>query len=631
MYPNIARFPKALVFVFGCALGAMPAVGAEEAAKVPAKTKEQVKGAIDRPQVLAPGYTALSFDPPDAGTYSLPPIAPAPDGRVLRTDGSEASLHDAFGDKYVVLSFIYSTCDDVNGCPLATYVLYRLYQTMQKNPELAENMRLLSLSFDPQNDTPEVMRLYAENFAGKGADWLFLTTESNDVLAPILADYGQGVNRVYNEEGESTGQISHVLRVFLIDPERRIRNIYSVSFLHPDLVLADVRTLMQEAAAGGYQAAAAKSKPPLRTRELMAQASHTPLGLPPLEAPEGQEITAARVDLGRKLFFDRRLSGNETLSCAMCHIPEQGFTNNTMSRAVGMEGQSLRRNTASLYNLAWQDPLYVDGRERHLHTLTWSELLDLKRMGNRSVGVVLDKLRGLPDYEDLFEDAFDGQSADMVTTGVAMATYLRTLVSGTSPFDRWRFGGEEGAMSPAAARGYELFTGRAGCASCHEVSEDHALFTDNQLHNTGIGWHHSMGKEPRRQVMELGGGIRIEMDMDALAGTEERSYNDLGLYEATQDPVDRWKFRTPGLRNVAETAPYMHDGSLPTLEAVVEFYDQGGFEHPEQDERIRPLGLSDADKADLVAFLKALTGDNLRLLEADAEAAPVGVPAGEGS
>lgn len=186
-------------------------------------------------------------------------------------------------------------------------------------------------------------------------------------------------------------------------------------------------------------------------------------------------------------------------------------------------------------------------------------------------------------------------------------------------------------MTPAATRGFELFAGRAGCASCHEVNEHHALFTDNELHDTGIGWHHSMGKAPGRRTMDLGGGIRIEVDTAALAGTEERAYNDLGHYEVTQDPADRWKFRTPGLRNVAVTAPYMHDGSLSTLEDVVDFYDRGGFEHPAQDERLRPLGLSDRDKADLVAFLRALTGDNLDLFAADAEAAPVGVPVGDGS
>lgn len=624
MFPQKSIFSLAFGLVLSCALGSIPDVIADEAAG----TKEQVKGAIDRPQVLAPGYTTLRFDPPDAGSYRLPPIAEAPDAQVLQTDGSEARLHDLFDGKYVVLSFIYSSCDDVNGCPLATYVLYRLYQAMEKSPELAADMRLISLSFDPQNDTPEVMRLYAENFAGKGADWFFLTTESNQALDPILAAYDQGVNRVYNEKGENTGQISHVLRVFLIDPEQRIRNIYSVSFLHPDLVLADVRTLMQEAAAGGYQSATSEVKPPLRTRELLAQASHSPLGLPPMLVPKGQEITAARVDLGRKLFFDRRLSSNETLSCAMCHIPGQGFSNNAMSRAVGMGGQSLRRNASSLYNLAWTDPLFVDGRERYLHTLIWTELLDLSRMGNGSVGVVLDKLLDLPDYQDLFEEAFNGRAANMMTTSVAIASYLRTLVSGNSPFDRWRFAGEEGAMTPAATRGFELFTGRAGCASCHQVDDNHALFTDNQLHDTGIGWHHSMGRDPEQRIMDLGGGIRIEVDMDAVAGTAERPYNDLGLYEATQDPADRWKFRTPSLRNVALTAPYMHDGSLSSLEAVVDFYDQGGFEHPEQDERIQPLGLSDRDKADLTAFLQALTGDNLDLFAADAEAAPVGVPAG---
>jgi cytochrome c peroxidase len=601
---------------------------------VAAETTENTKavtGAIDRPQVLAPGYTALRFEPPEAGTYRLPPIAEAADGLVLQTDGSSARLHELFGDKYVVLSFIYSSCDDVNGCPLATYVLYRLYQSMLDDPQLAAHMRLISLSFDPQNDTPEVMRLYAENFAGTDADWLFVTAESNEALDPILDDYGQSVNRVYNESGEYTGQISHVLRVFLIDPERRIRNIYSVSFLHPDLVLADVGTLMQEAADGGVQAAAVQASPPLRTRELLAQASHSPLGLPPMRLPEGQGLSAARVDLGRKLFFDRRLSANETLSCAMCHIPDQGFTNNAMSRAVGMGGQSLRRNAASLYNLAWTDPLFVDGRERALDTLVWSELLDRKRMGNPAIGVVLEKLRELPDYQGLFEEAFDGRGADMTTTGVAMASYLRTLVSGNSPFDRWHFGGEEGAMPPAAIRGFELFTGRAGCASCHAVTEDHALFTDNELHDTGIGWRHSMGKGPAQQIIDLGGGIRIEVDMDAVAGTAERPYNDLGHYEATQDPADRWRFRTPGLRNLTQTAPYMHDGSMPTLEAVVDFYDQGGFEHPEQDARIRPLGLSYGDKADLVAFLRALTGDNLDLFETDAAAAPVGIADGGGS
>lgn len=581
-------------------------------------------------QVLAPGYHRLQFDTPPPGSYRLPPIGPAADGEVLDEDGRSTALHDVFDGRYVVLSFIYSSCDDVNGCPLATFVLYRLYQAMQKDPELAAKMRLVSLSFDPQNDTPEVMRLYGASFAGQEAEWRFLTTAPDGSIEPILRDYGQGVSRVFDAEGRQTGQISHVLRVFLIDPERRVRNIYSVSFLHPDLVLADVRTLLMEAATGpsahddgGPQAA------PVRTRELLLQATHPPLGLPPMRLPTGHQLTAERIDLGRKLFFDRRLSANETLSCAMCHIPEQGFTNNAMARAVGMEGRSLRRNAATLYNLAWVDPLHVDGRERYLDTLAWGEFLNRERMGNTSVAMVLDKVLALPDYQGLFEAAFDGRGADMVTVGVAMASYLRAQVSANSPFDRWRFGGEEAALPVDAQRGFALFSGRAGCADCHSVAGDHALFSDGQLHDTGIGWHHSMGREPRPRFIELASGLRIELDLDALKGTEERSFNDLGLYEVTQDPADRWKFRTPGLRNIALTAPYMHDGSLRSLDAVIDYYDRGGHAHDAIDTRIRPLGLTPAERADLLAFLRSLTGDNIALIAADAAAAPVGVPAGK--
>ncbi len=572
-------------------------------------------------QILAPGYGKLAFDPPSPGSYRLPAITTAADATVLRDDGSPVRLHALYSDTYTVLSFIYSTCDDLNGCPLSTFVLYQLYQAMQREPELGRRMRLLSLSFDPRNDTPEVMRLYGANFPDAEGQWQFLTTASQAALDPILRDYGQSVSRVYNAQGEFTGQISHVLRVFLIDPQRQIRNIYSVSFLHPDLVLADVRTLMQEASADQTVAAPRADAPTARTRELLAQASDPPLGLPSPRLGVDQTLSAARIDLGRKLFFDRRLSANGTLSCALCHVPEQGFTHNAMSRAVGLEGRSLRRNAASLYNLAWTDPLFLDGREHFLETAVWMELLDPDRHGNRSVAMVLDPLHRLPDYRGLFEAAFAGRAADMETVGAALAAYLRTLVSANSAFDRWYFGGEADALDPAAVRGFRLFTGAAGCAGCHTVAERHALFTDNRLHDTGIGWWHSMRRTPDKRVLEPAPGIRIEVDRAALAGTEERAYNDLGRYEVTQHPADRWRFRTPSLRNVAQTAPYMHDGSLPTLAAVVDYYDRGGHAHPGLDERIRPLGLSAHDKTDLVAFLAALDGDNLTLFTADAEAA----------
>lgn len=583
---------------------------------------------VDRPalvpaqeQVLAPGYRALSFPPPEPGSYRLPVIGPAAGGTLLSDRGEPVRLDDLLAGRYSILSFIYSTCDDVNGCPLATGVLYRLFRALKSAPELAGQVRLLTLSFDPEHDTPEVMRLYGAGFQGGPADWRFLTAESDAALAPVLDAYGQGATRIYDAQGRPTGRFAHVLRVFLIDRERRIRNIYSVSFLHPDLLLADLRTLMLEDASGAADEVPRRPAA-TRTRALLAQAASPPLGLPPLPTVEGQPLTPEKIDLGRRLFFDRRLSSNGTLSCALCHIPSQGFTSHAMSRAVGMEGRSLRRNTASLFNVAYVQPLFLDGRERGLDTLTWQELLDLDRMGNRSVAMVLDRLDALPEYRAAFARAFGGRGADMETLGEAVSAYLRTLVSGNAPFDRWRFGGETGAMSAAAERGFRLFTGKAGCAQCHRIGERDALFTDDRLHDTGIGWARSMRPEPPRRRLELAPGVALEIDPAAVAGTEERPFNDLGLYEVTQDPADRWRFRTPSLRNVARTAPYMHDGSLPDLAAVVDYYDGGGHPHPEQDPRIRPLHLSADEKGDLVAFLRALTGDNLDLFAADAAAAP---------
>jgi len=139
-----------------------------------------------------------------------------------------------------------------------------------------------------------------------------------------------------------------------------------------------------------------------------------------------------------------------------------------------------------------------------------------------------------------------------------------------------------------------------------------------------------MGRKPKARTIELASGIRIEVDLEAVSGTEERPFNDLGLYEVTQDPADRWKFRTPGLRNIALTGPYMHDGSLRSLDDVIGYYDRGGHAHEAIDPRMRPLDLTADERADLKAFLLSLTGDNVALFEADAAAAPVGVPAGEG-
>ncbi len=199
------------------------------------------------PVVLAPGYAALTFEAPQPGTYQLPPLGAASNGRLVDVDGKPAALRDLLGDRIVVLSFVYTACSDVNGCPLATHVLSEIQQrVLESAPDLTRQLRLITLSFDPLNDTPEVMKAYGSRFEHPPFDWRFLTTEGNDELAPVLDDSGQWIVKDYDTEGHYLGSISHVLRVFLIDRERQIRNIYSISFLHADTVLADVRTLLAE-------------------------------------------------------------------------------------------------------------------------------------------------------------------------------------------------------------------------------------------------------------------------------------------------------------------------------------------------------------------------------------------------
>ncbi|MEW8469700.1 MAG: cytochrome c peroxidase [Candidatus Thiodiazotropha sp.] len=604
----------------------------------------------------APGYGKLGYPLPEIGSYALPSLGRAADGEILDSSGVRRSLHEIFSDRYVLLAFIYSTCSDVNGCPLSSHVFYKVKSAMKRDAELADRLKMVSLSFDPENDTPEVMRLYSNNFryAGKAGEWQFITTASQQQLRPILQSYNQVVQQEVDDKGNPVVGYSHVLRVFLIDPEKRIRNIYSVDFLHHELIINDLKTLLKQQAAQGrmIQAVARIDEPgqlskpgdykqgyeaesyttrslDLESRrgeaaDLLGIANNPPLGLPPIPVPADNPLTREKIELGRRLFFDRRLSLNDTFSCAMCHVPEQGFTSNELAMAVGIEGRSVRRNSPSVYNSAYAALLFHDGREESLEQQVWGPLLARNEMANPSVGYVLQKIRGIADYDGSFEAAFDGRGVSMETLGMAIASYQRSLVSADSAFDRWYYGGDKQALSAAAQRGFDLFAGKAGCASCHRLGDDHALFTDNDLHNTGIGYRESMGIVPEKQPILVAPGVVLEVDRAVIEQVGEPPPTDVGRYEVTQNPNDRWKYKTPGLRNVALTAPYMHNGSLGTLREVVDFYDRGGVSNELLDPLIRPLGLSDAEKADLVAFLQSLTGGNVDTLVADAFAAPVG-------
>ena len=202
--------------------------------------------AMAEDEILAPGWKNLSYAPPAVGSYQLPPITEASDGAVLLEDGTESKLFDLMGDRVVLFSFIYTRCNDINGCPLANAVFHKLQAKLQERPEVARTTRLLSMSFDPERDTPKVMREFGQGLGGNGVDWQFLTAKDRDALRPILGDYGQYTIREYDENGEYTGDFAHMLRVFLIDRELRIRNIYSVAFLHADILINDLETLLLE-------------------------------------------------------------------------------------------------------------------------------------------------------------------------------------------------------------------------------------------------------------------------------------------------------------------------------------------------------------------------------------------------
>lgn len=595
------------------------------------------------------GYEPLPYALPKPGTYELPSLGLAADGEVLTSKGVSESLHKLFGSGNTLLAFIYSTCSDVNGCPLSSHVLYKISQKIRLDNRLQDNLRIVSLSFDPLRDTPEVMNLYEQNFSVEGMQetWQFITTAGKQQLEPILTAYGQDVQRIPESETDTASVFSHTLRVFLIDEKKRIRNIYNVDFLHDELVINDVLTLLthdkkeekgrsvsSEIFKPGdfrqdYNSAAFSTKAQsIETRkgevkDLLELIPGSSLGLGRLSVPENNFLNADRVDLGRKLFFDRRLSLNDTFSCAMCHIPEQGFTSNEMATAVGIEGRTVRRNAPTLLNTGYLKTLFHDGREYSLEQQIWAPLLANNEMANPSVGHVMQKVEKIDNYEELFRVAYPQRGLTMESLGMAMASYQRTLVAGNSPFDQWFYRGLD-TISDDAKKGYEIFVGKGNCVSCHSISAKRALLTDEKFHNTGVGYSRSMGLIQDNIVINIAPGIFVSVDSDIVDSVSEESHADLGRYEITQNPSDRWAYRTPSLRNVALTGPYMHDGSFSSLREVVQFYNSGGVLNEEQSPLIRPLELIEPEIDNLVEFLKSLTGSNVQGLISDAFAAPIG-------
>jgi cytochrome c peroxidase len=307
-------------------------------------------------------------------------------------------------------------------------------------------------------------------------------------------------------------------------------------------------------------------------------AIEAPLGLPPVPIPPDNPPTADAIALGKKLFFDARLSGDDTVSCATCHNPQLSFTDG-MAGSIGIGKKTGRRNAPTVLNSAYDSTLFWDGRAASLEQQAGFPIANPDEMG-QSHELSIKKFERIPEYKKEFELVFGPGRLTIEKLEMALASYERTLESGDSPFDRYLYGGEKSAMTAEALRGLGIFTDkkRGNCATCHTIGETYSLFTDEKFHNLG-------------------------------AGTNAKGeLTDLGRYEQTKVEADKGAFRTPGLRNVAKTAPYMHDGSLKTLKDVVDFYDGGGTSNAHLDPEIKELKLTQKERADLVAFLESLTG-----------------------
>lgn len=310
-----------------------------------------------------------------------------------------------------------------------------------------------------------------------------------------------------------------------------------------------------------------------------ALAIQAPLGLPPVPIPAGNPPTTDTVALGRRLYYDPNLSVDGTIACANCHSPAHGFTDG-LAVSEGVSGQHGKRSAPTVLNAAYQPVQFWDGRAPSLELQAAGPIANPIEM-NQTHEACVGKLGADPAYKALFAQAFGPGPVTIAKVEMAIASFERTLISANSPFDRYQFGGDKTAMPPAAIRGLALFkdSNKTNCVKCHTMEASYALFADGKFHNLGVG-------------------------MNA-----EGELTDTGRFDQTKLEADKGAFRTPTLRNVAITGPWMHDGSAKTLRRVVDFYVGGGNGNPQLDKDIKQLHLTGPERDDLVAFLEALTGE----------------------
>ncbi|WP_442753521.1 cytochrome-c peroxidase [Methylocystis sp. JAN1] len=347
-------------------------------------------------------------------------------------------------------------------------------------------------------------------------------------------------------------------------------------------------------------------------------AAAEPLGLPPVPVPSNNPQSPEKIALGDKLFHDKRFSIDGTVSCATCHEDAKAFTDSPLKASQGHHKLTGTRNAPTVLNAAYFTTLFWDGRSSSLEDQSQFPMVNPVEMGLQDHAPVLKIVREDPAYVDGFKRAF-GKSGDGVTmeeVKMAIAAFERTIVSADSPFDRWYFGGDPKAIGDAARRGFEVFIGQGRCVSCHVIEQTQALFTDNRFHNIGVGINRIQADVPRL----AGEFLRAKAagaDVDKAVLSDPKT-SDLGRFAVTNAFDEIGGFKTSTLRNVALTAPYMHDGSLKTLKDVVKHYNEGGKSpgdpnpiNPYLSGGIRPLNLTDQQIDDLVAFMETLTSPSV--------------------
>ena len=345
-------------------------------------------------------------------------------------------------------------------------------------------------------------------------------------------------------------------------------------------------------------------------------ANAAPLGLPAVPIPPDNPQSDAKIKLGDRLFHEKRFSSDGQVSCATCHEKEKAFTDHRRV-SEGHNGLLGTRNAPTVINAAYMKTLFWDGREPDLEGQSKQPPVNPVEGGLPDHAALLEIIRADPSYVEAFREVFEVDAADITIDhyAAAIASFERTRVAGDSPFDRYQFGGDKSAMSEAAIRGLKVFTGQGRCVSCHRIEQNQALFTDNRFHNIGVGFKNIRGREgviAAEFVKAKNAGA--DVDKTVLADPDA---SELGRFAVTEDINQVGAFKTATLRNIELTAPYMHDGSQKTLEDMVEFYNNGGrikaddpFS-PFLSGGIRPLNLSEQQKADMVEFLKALTSPSV--------------------